>query len=88
MEFHHISHAADRPAAANARHDRTLRFVYSPANGATVSGTRTVSAGASDNIAVSGVQFILDGVNLGAKDESGPFTLAWDTTLAVTGSTC
>src|SRR3989475_6293918 len=40
-----------------------------PANGATVSGTAvTVSASASDNLGVAGVQFKLNGVNLGAED--------------------
>jgi hypothetical protein len=38
-----------------------------PAGGSTVSGPAvTVSAGASDNVAVAGVQFLLDGNNLGA----------------------
>src|SRR3989441_12234822 len=44
-----------------------------PANGATVSGTAvTVSASASDNVGVAGVQFSLDGVNLGAEDTVAP----------------
>ena len=56
--------------------------VYAPANGATVSGTRQVSAATSDNGPVAGVQFTLDGVNLGAEDRSAPFTLSWDTRTA------
>src|SRR5207248_10898297 len=39
-----------------------------PANGATVSDAVTVSASASDNVGVAGVQFKLDGVDLGAED--------------------
>src|SRR6266404_1307660 len=40
-----------------------------PANGATVSGSSvTVSASASDNVGVAGVQFKLDGSNLGTAD--------------------
>ena len=38
-----------------------------PANGATVSATVTVSANASDNVGVVGVQFLLDGAALGAE---------------------
>ena len=38
-----------------------------PAAGATVSGTVSVSATASDNVGVVGVQFLLDGANLGAE---------------------
>ena len=45
--------------------------VTSPADGATVSGTITVTANASDNVGVAGVQFLLDGANLGAEDTDG-----------------
>ena len=39
-----------------------------PANGATVTGSVTVSANASDNVGVAGVQFLLDGAPLGTED--------------------
>jgi hypothetical protein len=35
---------------------------------------------------VAGVQFQLDGVNLGAEDTASPYTLSWDTTTTVNGS--
>ena len=58
-----------------------------PANGATVSGTAvTVSATASDNVGVAGVQFKLDGANLGAEDTTSPYSVSWDTTKATNGS--
>ena len=58
-----------------------------PSDGATVSGTAvTVSAAASDNVGVAGVQFKLDGVDLGVEDVSSPYTIAWDTTTVVNGS--
>jgi hypothetical protein len=57
-----------------------------PTNGATVLGTVTVSANASDNVGVVGVQFRLDGVNLGAEDTSSPYSIAWDTTAVANGS--
>ena len=41
-----------------------------PADGATVSGTVTLSATASDNVGVAGVQFLVDGTQLGAEDTS------------------
>jgi hypothetical protein len=52
----------------------------------TVSGTVTVSATASDNVGVAGVQFKLDGVNLGTEDASSPYSLSWDTTTATNGA--
>jgi hypothetical protein len=60
--------------------------VTAPAAGATVSGTVTVSATASDNVGVAGVQFLLDGALLGAEDTTSPYSVSWDTTTATTGS--
>ncbi len=53
-----------------------------PTAGATVTGTVTVSASASDNVGVAGVQFKLDGVNLGAEVTAAPYSVSWDTTTA------
>jgi hypothetical protein len=57
-----------------------------PASGATVSGTITVSANASDNVGVVGVQFKLDGGNLGAEDTTAPYSVSWSTASATNGS--
>jgi hypothetical protein len=54
----------------------------SPTAGATLSGTVNVGANASDNVGVVGVQFKLDGANLGAEDTSAPYAVAWDTRSA------
>lgn len=55
--------------------------ITAPGNGATVSGPSVlVSANASDNIGVSGVQFKADGANLGAEDTSSPYSVSWNTT--------
>ena len=60
--------------------------ISAPAQGATVSGTTTVSASASDNVGVVGVQFKLDGNNLGAEVGSPPYSVSWNTTTATAGS--
>jgi hypothetical protein len=58
-----------------------------PASGATVSGSAvTVSANASDNVGVVGVQFKLDGNNLGAEDTSAPYSVGWNSTAATNGT--
>src|SRR2546425_13107946 len=44
-----------------------------PAANATVSGAIPVSATASDNVGVAGVQFRLDGAPLGAEDVTAPY---------------
>jgi hypothetical protein len=60
--------------------------ITAPANNATVSGsTVAVSANATDNVGVAGVQFKLDGANLGAEDTSAPFSVTWNTTTAADG---
>ena len=60
--------------------------VTSPANGASVLGTISVSATAGDNLGVTGVQFLLDGANLGAEDTTSPYSVSWNTTSASNGT--
>ena len=57
-----------------------------PADGATVAGTTSVTALAADNVGVAGVQFLLDGVNLGSEVTAAPFTLQWNTAGASLGA--
>jgi hypothetical protein len=59
-----------------------------PANGATVSGSVTVSANATDNVGVASVQFQLDGVSLGSPQTgAGPvYSVTWNTTTAANGT--
>ena len=60
--------------------------VSAPVGGGRVAGTTVVTADASDNLAVAGVQFLVDGAPLGAEDTAGPFSVAWDTTTVSAGS--
>jgi subtilisin family serine protease len=53
--------------------------VTSPAPGAYVTGTVTISAAARDDVELTGVKFLVDGTTLGT-DYSPPFSVAWDTT--------
>ena len=57
-----------------------------PADGAIVSGAAVpVAASASDNLGVAGVQFKLDGANLGAEVIAAPYALVWNTTTVLNG---
>jgi Big-like domain-containing protein len=47
--------------------------ITSPASGATVSGTITVTANAWDDVHVAGVQFQYNGINFGAEATSPPY---------------
>ena len=53
--------------------------ITTPAAGSTVSGSVVFNAIAADNVGVVGVQFTVDGVNLGAEDTSSPYGITWDT---------
>jgi hypothetical protein len=58
-----------------------------PVSGATVSGSAvSVSASATDNVGVVGVQFQLDGANLGGEDLSSPYSTAWNSTGTSNGT--
>ena len=52
----------------------------------TVFGTITMGANATDNVGVVGVQFKLDGVNVGAEDTTAPYSISWDSTAVADGS--
>jgi hypothetical protein len=53
--------------------------------GTAVSGTRTLSAAATSGVGVAGVQFKLDGVNLGTEDLTAPYSMPWNTTTTSNG---
>jgi hypothetical protein len=58
--------------------------ITAPGNASTVKGTVTVSANASDNVAVTKVEFYLDGALL-ATDTTAPYSISWNTTTASEG---
>ena len=60
--------------------------ITAPTGAATVSGRVTVTANASDNVGVAGVQFLLDNNALGAEDTTSPYSISWDTTTAANGT--
>ncbi len=60
--------------------------IASPAEGALQAGAVAVTAAAADNVAVTTVQFRLDGADLGAPDLSPPFSAVWNTALSSDGA--
>jgi hypothetical protein len=57
-----------------------------PAGGATITGTATLRADASDNIAVTGVQFLIDGTAVGNEDTAAPYEIVWDSRTTGNGA--
>lgn len=72
-----------RPDAIRAGHDTFAPAVAIsvPAAGATLGGTVTITATASDDVGVTQVAFYVDGVEVGA-DSTAPYAAPWDTTAS------
>ena len=67
---------------------RRQRFLSAaPAAGSSVNGTVTITANAGDNMGISGVQFDLDGVNIGSMITGpGPsYSYSWNTSGSANG---
>ena len=60
--------------------------ITAPAGGDHVNDIYNVTADASDNIGVAGVQFQVDGVDTGPPDTDPPYALAWDTRTVANGA--
>jgi hypothetical protein len=82
-----LSNAVAWLAGGSGGGDTTLpaTSITAPLAGATVSGTTTVTASASDNVGVTKVEFNLDGV-LQSTDTSSPYSWSWNTVGATNGS--
>ena len=59
--------------------------ITAPANNATVSGTVTVTATASDNVGVTSIQIYIDGSQV-ASGTTSPLNYSWNTTNATNGT--
>jgi hypothetical protein len=59
--------------------------IVSNSCGTVISGTKTVVANVSDNVGVSSVQVLLDGVNMGSSITSAPYSIPWNTATATNG---
>jgi lysyl endopeptidase len=88
----HIDPAGTAPVMIDGRNwndggDTTppTTSITAPANGATVSGTVSVTANASDNVGVARVEFLVDGA-VAATDTSAPYSFSWNTAGVANGS--
>lgn len=79
----------DAGSTLNAASGNTAPAVSmtAPADGATVSGSSVaVKANATDDTSVSGVQFKVDGTNIGSEDTSSPYAVTLNTTTLTNGT--
>src|SRR5262249_42450185 len=75
-------------ANSDSSSDKTAPSVSitTPSPDANVSRTVTISADATDNVGLTGVQFELDGAPLEAEETSAPYSISWNTTTATDGA--
>ena len=57
-----------------------------PQEGASLSGTVTLTAAAADDLEVRGVRFTVDGAPLGVEDTAAPYEASWTTTSGANGT--
>jgi hypothetical protein len=60
--------------------------ITTPANGATVSGTTTVTAAASDSVGVTQIQILIDGAVMASNTNSTTLSFNWSTASVANGS--
>jgi hypothetical protein len=78
---------ASNQASATVTGDTTPPQVsIASPTGGTVGGPIVVTANATDNLTVAGVQFKRGGQNLGAEDTTAPYSVPWDTRGELNGT--
>ena len=75
----------DATAAGGGDTQAPTTSITAPAGGATVSGTITASATASDNVGVTRVELLVDGA-LQGTDTAAPYSWSWNTTTVANGA--
>jgi len=81
--------SSDQTFTTSATPDTTppTVLVTTPTSGATVFGSAvSLSATSSDNVAVAGVTFYVDGQKKGSEITSAPYTTTWDSTATTSGT--
>jgi peptidoglycan/xylan/chitin deacetylase (PgdA/CDA1 family) len=80
-----IDDASLSPVSAPAPSTPTIA-IASPAANADVSGTATISANANDTNGIAGVQFKVDGANVGSEVTTAPYQTSWNTATLANGA--
>ena len=60
--------------------------ITAPLDGSAVSGSVTISADAFDDVAVTAVELLLDGVSVGGPQTTAPYSVKWDSTAGADGT--
>ena len=85
MFAHDVQHASQNSRNGFPEIHPPTVTITSPTADSAVFGFTTVTADATDDTGVAGVQFKLDGVDLASEVTSFPYSIAWDTTSVPDG---
>jgi hypothetical protein len=78
---------ASNQASATVTSDTTAPTVALTAPPAgTLSGSVAVTASATDDVGVAGVQFTVDGAAIGSEDTTAPYAVTWDSASVANGA--
>ena len=89
MNFAHVVVAKNYIGCLTSRNTDTTPptvSVTAPSTGSKISGSVTITANATDNVGVAGVQFKVDGVNVGNEVTTSSRSMAWNTMSSTDGT--
>lgn len=78
--------ASDEAIATSSADAPPSVTLTAPGEGATVTGTVALTAAANDDVGLIGVQFKVDGVNVGAENATEPYSVAWSSVSVANGA--
>lgn len=81
-----VIYLALTPAGTSQGASSSHVSIAAPGNGATVSGSLTVSSNVSDSSAIISVQIQVDDSNMGSELWSAPYSAIWDTSTLANGN--
>lgn len=84
--FDHVRVTAGSTTSPPVDTSKPTVAITAPGNAATVSKAITISANASDNVGIVGVQFAAAGAKLGSEKTAAPYSAAWDTSAVANGT--
>ena len=85
-DSYNLSIAEVLPAITQTSGTPPAVVVIAPAPGGTAVSLTSLAANAMDSVAVAGVQFMIDGVNIGNELTTAPYYMTWDSTTVSNGT--
>ena len=83
---YNLSIAEVLPAITQTSGSPPAVVVIAPAAGGTAVSLTSLAANAMDSVGVAGVQFMIDGVNIGSEVTTAPYYMTWNSTTVSNGT--